>query len=213
MEERLIEILKRAGVTDTEMRRGIELSKRGYERLQSALGLSYSDVRNLLNRIQGRHEETPIEDLVSPLVALESSSRFGYESDILGNIVVNDIEAGIQKLISGSKAHALLRRLRLVDNGSQAEQDILGELFVINESEVHDLEGSFAKEIENERGTYNFPWKIGNVEGTATASYSGENDKFSVGIVDIRDRNGNSIYDENIRPEVRRQAIAFIGKE
>lgn len=220
MIDKLKQILLKAGASETEIQRGIYLSKSGYEKLQQYFQVDYLEIRRMLAHLQGDDGHRTKESQFIEITALENHVRYGYEADILGNVSINDTTTGDSHFVGGTEGHALLRRLEMVRPGSQDEQELLSSFFIITENkrisedQVDELpEGQFKKEIENETGTYNFPWSASGRKGTATASYSGEGDRFAVGLLSIRDENGNEVKLDHLKDEIRKQAIAFIGDE
>lgn len=212
MIKRLHDILHRAGVSQSEIKNGVRLSDRGYQKIAGALGVGVDEVRQLLNKLRDEHSR-----LDGYTIAQEASVRFGYENDILGNVQINDLESGQTKMISGSDGQSLISRLSHVPDGGKEEQEILSSYFgILNEKEIAEIEPapeSFEKEIHNEAGTFNFPWKTGGRHGTATANYSGTGGQFRLSIVSIRDEDGTEINMDALYDRVRTQAIEFIGRE
>jgi 8-oxo-dGTP pyrophosphatase MutT (NUDIX family) len=83
----------------------------------------------------------------------------------------------------------------------------------IEAQEVPKIEESFEEAQEITRGTYNFPWKVKNKIGLATASFSGGEGKMNVKVIDVRDNDGNEIDYKSFEDDIKQQAIDFIGKE
>lgn len=213
MIDRLHDILHRAGVSQSEIKNGVRLTERGYQKLAGALGVGVDEVRQLLNTLRNDHDR-----LDGFSMAQEATMRYGYEADILGNVQLNDLQSGRSKMISGSDGQALISRLDHVAKGSSEEQDILASYFgILTEKEVEEIEqaskDSFEKEINNETGSFNFPWKSGSRHGTATALYSGEGGKFKLSLMSIRNEDGDEIDMSALYDKVRTQAIEFIGRE
>jgi hypothetical protein len=187
---------------------------KGMNKVAGQLGVSIDDVRVLLQTLRTQHREENVEQIE------ESVIRYGYEADVLGTVSINDNQSGESVIVSGSEGANLLGRLEMVAKDSEAEQSILRQFFSDNLSEsaeamaaIEPGEVNFAAEIRNETGSFNFPWNLQGRSGTATAAYSGDGKGFKISVISIRDQNGEARDADAMRPEIRKQAIAFIGQE
>lgn len=128
-------MLQKAGVSDVEMRQGIDLTDAGKQKVAARLGISAKEVPMLLASLSTRlrgdeaHEESAYESVEEDYHSImnedDNSTRFGYEKDSLGNVTVTDTQTNKKVYLQGSEATDLLNRL---EQSPDAEQDILSGL-------------------------------------------------------------------------------------
>jgi len=89
-----------------------------------------------------------------------------------------------------------------------------GDEMFISRKQLETITEDFDDEIADSSGTYNFPWKIGNQHGTATAEYSGKT-SLNVRVIDVRDNDGDTLENPSnaFLDRIKAIAIDFIGKE
>jgi hypothetical protein len=128
--DRLEAMLRKAGVSDAEMRAGINLTPSGQQKAAARLGLAADDVALLLDSLTTRmrdadaHSEPAYESAYAAAMD-ESAERYGYEKDGVGSVTVRDAQTGKEAYLQGSQATDLLTRLQQQPDATQA---ILGTL-------------------------------------------------------------------------------------
>lgn len=202
-------ILNKANFDDEEIARGLRLKDSGMTKLASMLRISPQDASELLNQLitKLRKDQKTVEESYQSILG-ESSSRYGMEKDRLGNVTVRDSHSGKEVFLRGSAATDVLNAVK---RGN--EQEVLAQALSesINEG-AGDDEDSYADEIRQDRGSYNFPWTYERQQGTGTADYTGRGDSFKIKIVSIRDQSGEEIEaDEAMTSALSSQAFKFIG--
>lgn len=200
--------LNKAGFDDAEIARGLRLKETGMNKLASMLRVSPQEASELLNQLitKLRDDLKTVEESYLSILG-ESSSRYGMEKDRLGNVTVRDSHTGKEVFLRGSAATAVLNAAK-----GHNEQDVLARALSESINEDAGEEDSYADEIRQDRGSYNFPWTYQRQQGTGTADYTGRGDTFKIKIVSIRDQDGEEIEaDDAMTSALSSQAFKFIG--
>jgi len=81
--------------------------------------------------------------------------------------------------------------------------------------EEAEADPDFRKEMEakSDKGSYNFPWKDGGRQGTATAEYRWKGTALDIKVMHIRDADGEPVTDAGLAKRLEGVARGFIGKE
>lgn len=226
--DRLHQMLTNAGISDQELRGGINLKRDKKVKLAASFGVSPMTIDSYLNVIKQRvnnQERDDMENMLSEAYYAmmnedkEDDSevddeeagqpdrpfegRYSYEPDSLGSMTVRDSTTGKSRFIQGSEANRIQSQLKAAPD---AEDAILGPLL----EKLHDSPSNFADEINANSGSYNFFWQVGEQHGTGTAMFHAGK-KPDVRVVSVRDANGNRMdADPGMQRELLRQAYEFI---
>lgn len=205
--DRLHNFMSSAGIEDREIMAGVELKPIGYQRLASLMKVSVKDVHMLVNELitKLRKDSRVSEDYE---LSLNEDGRYAYEEDYLKNVTIRDIETGEETFLKGSEAAELLNALK---SGAE-EQEILAHYAsqpITEDDEFEADTDNYDQEIESKSGTYNFPWKVESLHGTATVIYS---DDARLKLISVRDADGDEVSMNDIDVNaLLRQAMDFIG--
>lgn len=92
--------------------------------------------------------------------------------------------------------------------------DIRRYLNVLLEKDKHAAD-DYEAEIDASygRGTYNFPWKVAEQRGVATARFFGDHGTIRIELLTVHDRHGHELHpDATMLDAIRQQGYDFIGK-
>lgn len=213
--ERLHGMLTRAGVSDDEIKAGVQLTQAGLHKAAAALGVAPDDVPSLINAIRSKMDqnERRLDDDYAAAVASDSD-RFSYEADYLKNVTVRDSRTGKTAFLRGAAASDLMRKL---DSQPGNEQQVLAAYAPLMEArklrEKREA-GGFDDEIAGNGGSYNMPWKIAGQHGFMTVSFALQNGKPVLDVVMVRDSEGNEVDPPDAwHHDLMQQARDFIGHE
>ena len=207
--DRLQKKLNDAGIDDHRIIAGVRLTTAGYHKLADAMGVSFREINNMINELIVKLRSTD-----DPILNEDNGfERFSYERDFMENVTIRDLDTGHETFLRGGEAAELLNALAL---HPEQEQTLLAYYMEdsLNESVVsEDDVDSYLPEIENNRGSYNFPWSLDDRRrGTATVEFSG-NGEMKLKLVSIRDEDGEEIgLDYNDVERLKEIAIDFIDK-
>lgn len=232
--DQLHQALTKAGLSDLEIRQGVELTHTGMEKIAGRLGRSPKEVEMLINTLvqnlrdaDGSETDALLSDYYGGMSEGSDApiwskrhrdrdsfkqgtmieSRFSIEPDALGNITIRDAETGRERFIQGSEASALRAKL---GDGAQNDQ-ILAPLM---EAEMNaETDSGFDDEIEADSGSYNFPWSTETANGTGTVLYKLKDASPSFKMISVRSMTGDEILDTltaSEYKEVLEQAKNFI---
>ncbi|CAM6054458.1 unnamed protein product [Sphagnum tenellum] len=233
--DRLQRILQKAGISDDEMRQGIDLTPAGMQKVAARLGMAAHEVPMLLGSLSTRlrddekHSEEAYESVYESLMN-EDDSRFGYEKDGMGNVTVRDGQTGKEVYLQGSQATDLLKTL---SQSPEDEQAILGDLVplmeaayrksvshkkkgkkVIEQAKPEPPEPDYLDEMKQSHGTFNFMWRSKGQHGSATARYAFDGHEMHVKILSARDQQGEVIHlDPSMKAELEKIGHDFIANE
>jgi hypothetical protein len=212
--ERLHQMLTRIGVSDQQIKGGIDLTQRGKNRVAGRLGISPNDVKMYLDGITQKlrkadaaSEETLTEQYYKTIDEDEAGQsarpfdepRYSMEPDALGSITVRDAQTGRSSFIQGAEAS----RVRQALKSAPDKQAVLAPLVEADD---------FLHEIKASSGTYNFIWNLGGKHGTGTAQFSTKGTP-KLKLVDVRDAEGEAMApDPAMHRALMQQARAFIDK-
>jgi len=212
------EMLSRIGVSDQQIKGGVQLTAVGLHKLAAKLGVSPQDVKLYINSLVQQlrdAEENSMETLTERYYAYLGAGQperpfegrtYSYEPDALGSVTIRNNTTGQSKFVQGADANQLLSRLKTA--GEANEDTVLAPLM---EAEG-DSEDGFGDEIKADSGTYNFLWKLGGRHGTGTASFNAKGPHLRV--VDVRDDSGMEIpITPPLHHALLQQARDFLGKE
>lgn len=174
----LYDMLKRSGLTDDVISRGVRLSKGGMAKIMTRFGIDQKDAENLLK--DAAHFAKEELEPLGPIMT-EDNEQFGYEKDINGNITVRDSDSGESKFLRGDTAFELENTLK---KHPGEEQTILANVF--KRQPLREFADD-QTEMDDPRGTYNFPFR-GKI---ATASFGLDKGRFKVEIISLRDNEDN----------------------
>jgi hypothetical protein len=152
----------------------------------------------------------------------EASSDLDKLHDMLTRIGITDdeIKGGLSLTQKGyhkvaaalgttvESVQSLVNSLVKMLNGEHSEP-ILSEKTVT----IAPQKMSMMDEINSNVGTMEFPWKIGNRKGLATAAYKSDGEKFYIKISNVYEDGDLVNLPEDEKRAIRKQAIAFIGNE
>lgn len=211
---RLNLFLNRQGYDDDAIRAGLRFRTTGMEKIAKRLGVDAATAAGVLDQLTkelkreaNRLQETYYRELYE-------TSRYGYEEDINGNVTIRDGKTGEARFLRGTDASKLLRAVEADDPQHIIAQyflDLVGEGVDESVGEVDDGD-DYIEEIKNDRGSYNFPWKLDGQNGFGVAEYSGRGDTFKVEIVSLTDAEGDDVeLDEPSMTKIKQQAFKFIG--
>jgi hypothetical protein len=215
--QRLQEILNAARVSDDEIRGGIKLSEQGLTKVAARLGVTSADAKLLLSQLTAKlHDEHNAD--VTAVYESADTAHYVYECDFVGNLTIRDTESGDEHFVSGSDSAHLVKALKEVEQGSQAEQALLLRIVAMSGDtqrlEEEETTSDFVAELKNDAGSFNFPWQAQGQHGTGTAAYRANPKEFKLQVVSIRDDRGEEMEAaEPFRQEITKQAHAFIGQE
>lgn len=217
--DRLHQMLTNAGVSDQQIKGGVQLTHDGKMKVAARLGIAPQDVEMYLNVITQRlrdadatSEETLTEQYYhaleedepeagQPNSPFDDEPRYSVEPDALGSITVRDAETGRSSFIQGSEASRVRQALKV----SPDKQAVLAPLV-----EAVDSADDFWSEIKANSGTYNFVWKLHDQHGTGTVQFSTKGQP-KLKLVDVRDSEGNPMRaDPTMHGALMQQAREFI---
>jgi hypothetical protein len=207
--DKLNTILNKGGCSDHSIIAGVRLTHRGYQKLALQMNVDLETVQFMVNQLMTklRSEKESMSEDYEHFIS-EDNQRFSMEKDFLGNVTLRDDYSGDEKFLQGSEATEFLNDM----GGSDDDQEIIAHYMqnsVTEEAIYEDDEPTYDDELDNDYGTYNFPWKIGNQHGTGTMEYSG---KGRLKIVSARDDEGDEMELSNkLVASLTPIAIAFIG--
>jgi len=217
--DRLQDILNKAGVSDDEICASLALTDAGTHKVAAQLGVSASEVPMLIASLTTRlrddenREESAIESAYESIMN-EDDERFGYEKDGMGNVTVRDSQTGKSIYLQGSEATDLLNKL---EQDPDAEQSILSGLESLMEGGIIDESDDpddYIREMKQNSGTFNFPWKVGMKHGTGTAKYKFDGDDMIVHLLSVRDSEGNVMQiNSGMKLQIEKIAHDFIVNE
>jgi hypothetical protein len=200
-------------ISDENLIGGVRLSQSGCEKVANRLGISAGEVNSLLQSLAGRLRDDRVVE-TEMTEALGSNERFSFERDLMKNVMVRDNRTGKSAFLRGSEAAALLNKL----SAGADEQAVLSAYAPLMEGRktiVDEDEDSFHNEIHSSHGAYNFPWRVGDLRGHATARFKGRGPQMSVSLLSVRDDDGEEIenVNEQLKQAIQERAVAFIGQE
>lgn len=227
------------GMTDLEIRQGVELNQSGKQKLAAKLGCSPDEVHELIGRLiqdlrdadseqddallsdyysfMGESEKKPAKEAKKgkkrPFDQGVMSERISYEADFLGNYTVRDSETGEEKFVQGTEASELADKLKHDADPNNQQENIREFAEPMNSEEP---KTSFADEINASAGTYNFPWDYQGEHGLATVFYRTDLDTPHLKLKSVRDLDGLEFIadvDPEMHDDLLRQAQDFIGDE
>jgi hypothetical protein len=219
--DRLHNILLKAGISDDEIRAGIDLTPKGTHKVAGQLGVPASEISMLMGSLNTRmrddesHEESAFESAYYKMMEddgddADTNDRFGYEKDGMGNVTVRDSQTGKSTYIQGSQATDLLNSLQ---QSPDNEQSILGDLQPLMENS-EEREPDFLDEMKQTHGTMNFPWTTEEGHGTGTVSYNFSGHDLKLRLLSVRDNNGKIISpDPAMKAKLEKIAHDFIENE
>ncbi len=188
MVAKLHRILQNANVRDAEIIGGVRLSAAGYAKLARMIGADDAEVNRLLLLLSRSLAESDPDSLNEAAMV-----RFAYEADFLHNVTLRDSQTGDETYLGGSDAVSFLDEIHGHQTETRQAQEVIGKwlnhkkpksAYSLNESAGARRPANFASEIKNETGSFNFPWRAKGKSGTATAAYSGDDDRFRIKIVE-----------------------------
>jgi hypothetical protein len=216
--DRLNTIMNKGGIDDHSIMQGIELRHVGYQKLARIMGVTVKEISQMINEliVKLRADQKLMAEEYDSLLDEDTDDKFTYEKDFLGNMTLRDSETGDEVYLQGTTAAELSRALS-GDLDHADKQELLAHYMdnshaegITEEDEPQ--EKSYEPEIDGGRGTYNFPWKLKNLHGTATVEYSASGGKPVIDLVSVRDASGDEM-DTNpaFEAALKQQAVAFIG--
>lgn len=200
-------------ISDENLIGGVRLSQSGCEKVANRLGISSSEVGALLQSLAARLSDDQMVE-TEMTEALSATERYSFEPDVMKNVVVRDNQTGKSAFLRGSTAAALLNKLR----AGADEQTVLSAYASLMEGRkkiIDEDEDSFHNEIHSSHGAYNFPWRVGDQRGHATARFKGRGPQMNVSLLSVRNDDGEEIENvsEQLTQAIQERAIAFIGQE
>lgn len=129
MLERLHKILRKAGVSDTEIANGFDLTQAGKEKIAAGFGITPKEVTLLLASLttKVREDRDREELMVRELAEGGEDDRFGFEKDVVGNVTVRDTKTGREKFLRGTDAATFLDRVGTASNPQALMAGFLAE--------------------------------------------------------------------------------------
>ncbi len=211
--DRLQNIINSGGIDDDDIAQGVQFSPTGYQKLAAKMGVRLNEIRNMVNElIQKVRNENSTDSEDEFAITEDVGDEYTFEADILGNMTVRNTKTGEESYVQGSEAAELKQAL---DHHPDNAQDILAQYMEEAEPVMEDDEEgehSYEAELDDTKGTYNFPWKYGTKHGTATVEYFKKGDKPVFNVISIRNASGDEIRPlPALEIEVKKQAEAFIG--
>lgn len=209
--DRLLDVMLKAGVSEDDIRAGIDLTAAGMQKVAARLGIAASEVPMLLGSLSTRlddeqkHSESAYEGIYEDML---SNEQFSYEKDGMGDVTVRDARSGKEIYLQGSQATDLLGRLEQDPEDAQA---ILGSVQSLMEG---DEDTDYVKEMTQDSGTFNFHWSSDGQQGSGTAKYRFTDRELLVSILSVRDQNGDRMTpDGKLSVTIERIAREFIESE
>ncbi len=178
--DQLYAMLKKAGVTDAQIKTGVRLTDAGLRTLCDKFNITEIDAKAMLVQLRGYDFVTEDNDM-----KFDTPDRFSYESDVLGNVAVRDSQSGKEIFLQGNEAFDLLYALETYPD---KVQDTIGVIFAQPLSETTLDEDDFFGDMKS-NGTFNFVYD-GNF---ATAKYWEEDGDFKIDIISLRDATNKEI--------------------
>ena len=201
--DRLQRMFANAGVSDDEIKAGVELSPTGTQKAAARLGISPTEVTMLIASLMSRMQKES-ERLDDSYFRMSESERFSCERDYLNNVTVRDAVSGKEAYLQGSEAAKLLAQLK---SNPASEQQVLGGL----EHLMEDF--GFNSEINDGSGSYNMQWKHDGQTGFATVLFSKNNGKPHLELGSVRDSSGEDVdVDGEMHQSLLKQAQDVIGE-
>lgn len=116
--DRLHHMLTLAGVEDEEIINGPSLTENGTRKVARELGIQEDEVPVLMRALTAelRDQQTRFDEMMEDFSADEPTARFVHAVDSLKNVTVTDTQSGKSCFLRGSKAIALLNRLKHGDS-------------------------------------------------------------------------------------------------
>lgn len=170
--------------------------------------------------VPARYSDNPIAEEdgeESHTITLDRLQNILNKGGMTDDMIAGGMEIsrlGLQKIgqqmgITAKEAKALYYSLI---TKVRTDSESIEETFKVLMDEPEE-DGSYNSEINGDVGTYNFPWKVDGAIGTATVEYSGSPAAPKLKLISVRDSSGDEIDDlSNMAPEIKKQAIEFIGK-
>lgn len=167
------------------------------------------------------YADNPMDD---PSLVNESAeeSQLDHLHDLLNKAGINDDEIlsgltmtprGYAKVaaamgIGKNDVQPLIDSLITSLKGENANDVLLNEL----RKGLEDQSFSFMDEINNDVGTMEFPFTLGDKTGFGTAAYKGDDANFYIKVISAYDESGNIIHlTDDEKKQLKQQAINFIG--
>lgn len=212
--DRLHHMLTLAGVEDEEIINGPSLTDAGTKKVARALDIQEIDVEAVMRSLvsQLRDHQTRFDEMAEDFAGATAEPRYTHMIDSMKNVTITDTKTGQSCFLRGSKAVAVLNRLKGGD-----PQAVLAMYAPLMEAKKKKsvLDESFDDEIHAiPHGAYNFPWRLGRHRGTATARFKGRGKDMEIKIISVRDEESEDLQlpQEQI-DAIQQQAVAFIGEE
>lgn len=234
--DQLHQALTRAGLSDAEICKGIDLTHSRKMKIAGRLGISTHEVDTLMNTLMqdlNNQEADTTDALLSdyytgmsegadapmwtrmPKVAKRPfdegtmiEDRFSVEPDALGNITIRDQETGKERFLQATDASSVMAQL---DRGADPDAVLSPLMEDFNQESTVD----FADEINAESGSYNFQWTHDASHGTGTVIFSLKNGQPDFKMASVRDAKGDDILDhldDGEYQSILQQAKDFIGQ-
>lgn len=192
--ERLHVFLNRL-MSDAEIVARPRFGTTGIEKIARHMSVDTSEVQPMLDRL--------IQHLDGITEEEDGEPRYSYEEDSLGGLTVRDAKTGKEKFLNVQQANNLLKQLS--DNDG-TEQSTLATIMTENVMESC-LELSADEMTGN--SIFNFPWKLNENMGFASAQYSGFGRNFKIRIVSVMDQQGNTLNEYDTK-SLYKIALNFI---
>lgn len=198
--------LKRAGVSDDMLSRGLRLTQTGMQKMARKFNATEDEVKDAIGDLSRK-----IRDDQGPagLPTLEGASqqRFAYEADALGNVMLRDTETGAEKFITGQEAQLLLSEIERVHPEFQSLISPYFQEEVLREFAETDVLG--VDDDGNTGGTFNFPYK----GKFACARFWLQNNTPRIEIVSLVDMEGEEVHmDTATKDDVTKVAWEWVDK-
>lgn len=184
----LRDMLNGVNVTDDHLSRGVQLTATGIEKVAKRFGVATNRVSAMLSACAAMVKS----DLD------ETTDRFAYEADYMGNLTLRDVQSGKEIYLHGDEAFELGSKLTA---NPEREEMLIGEYF----------NGQPLMETPSENSnTYDFPYRGGLA--TVRFGLDGER-KFQLEVIKLRDRQGNELpIDDSNRDQLDALAMKWVDK-
>ena len=220
--DRLHKAFQDGGISDQEIKQGIQLTDQGLQKVAAAFGTGPDEIKLLIASLTQHlrdDESDDVEESYDRFVnedgeddsaghpfANAADDHLSAEDDYLGDVTVRASQSGKEKFFQGSQATAIKDRLKAAGNNDAKKQDVLRPLVEDDESE------DYAEEIAHDAGSsYNFVWRLHGKTGLGTMQYGVRDGKPWLHLISVRDQDGEEIdADDAMRHALLIQARQFI---
>jgi hypothetical protein len=167
---------------DRQIVRNPRFMPAGVAKIARFMGVDDSEVQGMIDALADKLRAELSEEVD------DNSMRYSYEEDTLGGLTIHDSKTGREKYLNVTASASLLTK---IDDGLETEQVLLAAAMQGTLDESRELS---AEEMgTNTSSFFNFPWKLNESAGFASAQFSGFGPNFNLQVVSVVDHDGNPV--------------------